>query len=159
MRAAVPTPREPWAGWALDFVPQPELLRTDDWEALPAGGPCCLVIDDLDLWRGEPATFLPLARAHARRAGCAVILSVPAHTLRQDDPATWHEWARGCDLILSLVPRPDDYLTIRFLSRRAGPIAEFDVDPKFERVRFDTPPNAPRSLAPTAPEQDGAAGS
>ena len=157
VRSTLPHLGEPWATWALDFVPRPESLRTEDWDVLPVGGPCCLVIDDLDLWGGEPAAFLPLARSYARREGCAVVITVPEYVLGQGDPATWQQWVRGSDVIMSVASQSDGYSTIQVLSHRAGPIATLDTYGHFEGARFETPQTAPRSVPPTAPQGDGAA--
>lgn len=147
-RGALPASDEPWSTWALDFVPQPELLHTGEWAVLPVGGPCCLVIDDLDLWRGAPTDFLALARSHARGDGCAVIITIPLHELHVGDPETWQRWVRGADIIVSLNPRSDGLTNIELLSHRAGPFATIEAHGNFERARFETPPRTERSRPP-----------
>lgn len=149
-RAMSPNLDEPWSAWAMDFVPQPDLQTADDWSVLPSAGPCALVVDDLDLWRGDPADFLPLARAHARGEGCCVIVSVPEGVIDVGGP-DWQRWVRGADVIASLEPRLDDYTTLRLLSHRAGPTAAIDLLPHFERARFETPTSRSRAVPPTRP--------
>ena len=149
-RSTAPTGGEPWAHWAWDFVPQPERQHTDDWDVLPAGGPCCLVIDDLDLWSGDPVDFLPLVRAHARGRGCAVILTLPTFRLRRNDPAVWQSWVRGADVIAALDNSDEGGLWIEILSHRAGPYGTIAVHNYFERARFENAPYPERARPPVS---------
>lgn len=149
-RRTGPTGDEPWTRWAWDFVPQPKLQRTDDWEVLPTGGPCCLVIDDLDLWRGDPVDFLEIARSHARGRACAVILTLPEHCLRPQEPAAWQAWARGADVILALRPG-EDAARIEIVTHRTGPCGTIEVYDHFERARFETPMRMERTRPPSRP--------
>jgi hypothetical protein len=149
-RAMSPTLDEPWSGWALDFVPQPDLQTADDWSVLPSAGPCALVVEDLDLWRGDPLDFLPLARAHARGERCCVIVTVPDVVIDVGGP-NWQRWVRGADVIVALEPRLDDYTTLRLLSHRTGPTAAIDVLPYFEQARFESPTSRGRAVPPSLP--------
>lgn len=150
-RAMSVTLDEPWSTWAFDFVPQPHLQTTDDWSVLPSAGSCAVVVDDLDLWRGDPVDFLPLARSHARGAGCCVIVTVPDCVLFPAYGGAWQQWVRGADVIVALEPRQDDYTTLRLLSHRAGPTAILDVLTHFERARFESPTSPSRTVPPTQP--------
>ena len=153
-RDAPPAQDEPWLAWALDFVPQPHLHHTNSWDILPGSGDCAVVVDDLDLWRGDPANFLELSRAQARQGNSAVILTIPESALRMDHAPTWQRWVRGADVILGLEPHPDGDLVLRVLSHRAGPTTELGVDAIFERVRIETPSSTKRTAPPTRPHAE-----
>jgi hypothetical protein len=154
-RDAPPTPDEPWAAWALDFVPRPHAHHTNSWDVLPGPGDCAVVVDDLDLWRGDPTDFLELGRAQARQGKSAVILTIPEHLLSRDNPATWQRWVRGADVIVELEPYPDGDMVIKVLSHRAGPTIAIGVYANFERVQIETPTPGKRVLPPTRPATDG----
>jgi hypothetical protein len=154
IRDTAPALDEPWTGWALDFVPPPHPYRTDDWDVLPGPGACSVVVDDLDLWRGDPADFLELSQAQARKGDAAVIFTIPEHLLGRNNPATWQRWVRGADVIVELEPYPDDDMVIRVLSHRAGPTTELGVHAIFERVRIETPRSVRRVDPPTSPPAD-----
>jgi hypothetical protein len=153
-RDAPPTPDEPWVTWALDFVPQPHAHHTNSWDVLPGSGDCAVVVDDLDLWRGDPTDFLELSRAQAREGNSAVILTIPEPALRMDHAPTWQRWVRGADVILGLEPHPDGEMVIKVLSHRAGPTTELGVNAIFERVRLESPSSVKRVVPPTRPPTD-----
>jgi hypothetical protein len=153
-RDAPPAPDEPWLAWALDFVPQPHSHHTNSWDVLPGPDDCAVVVDDLDLWRGDPADFLELSRAQARQGNSAVILTIPESALRMDHAPTWQRWVRGADVILGLEPYADGDMVIKVLSHRAGPTTAIGVNAIFERVRVETPPSGSRVAPPTRPTTD-----
>ena len=151
-RSTSPQPDESWTSWALDFVPVPALNHTDDWNLLPGKGDCSLVVDDLDLWQGDPADFLDLARSWVGGPGDrAVVLTVPQHVLRESEPASWQRWVRGADVIAAIHPDGTGASSVTVLSHRAGPMGTMPIHDDFEHARLASPRGGSRGVPPPTP--------
>lgn len=148
-RGRQPSAEEAWLGWSLDFVPDQRTQLTDH-QVLPSPGPCSLVIDDLDLWIGEPTDFLDLARTWVQGTDRAAVITVPEHILRDPDPAIRQRWVRGANVILTIGQDTDGYTRFVIESNRAGPTTTIDIDDRFTYATFRSRALPNRAEPPTA---------
>ena len=135
-RREPPAPDEPWLGWPLEFDPDRSRYEEGAWTAMPATG--ALFVDDLDLWPDAVLDFGPVARRWVDHPGRVVIVTVPSHVLRPDDPPTWQAWVRLADVIVEIGRDSDGAAPLRVLSHRHGPVATCHVAVDFERASLSS---------------------